>query len=249
MDATSPFTPLTLDYDWLRAFHVIIRDPDNWNTTTGNASFLDALARVCTGNQDANYAMQDLPCAALSISLLIADGIARRADLLGYASPPPSDTGGFDVGQFFINAELSTNFSKQQLQNTTLFTMIRTQLFVETAGYRFHGVTVILAMVVLLLHVALVLGHVCIVLMTQSWTSNAWSSLGELLALAVQSTPTGLLMNAGAGISKGATWKLRVFVRVAQDEERLKLVFSDKLSTRYNTNELQDVPKPECQYG
>jgi hypothetical protein len=183
-----------------------------------------------------------------------ADGVARWADPLGYVSVSAVNKSSLSLFSDAWTQTPSIVMGEQELQDTSRFTKIRTLAFVQTAGYIFNDFTVIIAMAVLLLHFVLVLGHVCVVLVGRPWTSNAWSSLGELLALAVQSTPTDLLMNTGAGIDQGATWKLGTCVREAQDEGRLELVFRDELLSGYGQEEgkaddLQILPKPDRKYG
>jgi hypothetical protein len=55
-------------------------------------------------------------------------------------------------------------------------------------------------------------------------TSSSWSSVGELVTLAINSNPTPRLQNTGAGVSRLDTWKEKVAVRVT-DGERLQMIF------------------------
>ena len=92
-------------------------------------------------------------------------------------------------------------------------------------GWGFRGIAVKLAMVVLLLHAVLALGHV-IFFVGGGKTFNSWSTTGEMLALAWNSNPTDHLRNTSAGIGRTATWQQIIPVR-EMDGERLELVLKD----------------------
>ncbi|KAL8756729.1 MAG: hypothetical protein Q9184_004402 [Pyrenodesmia sp. 2 TL-2023] len=79
-------------------------------------------------------------------------------------------------------------------------------------GWVLGGLTVRLANVALLLHALLSLGYATCTL----WSGRTFSiagSVGEAIALAVNSTPTDKLRNTCAGISSLKTWKKVVVVR------------------------------------
>ncbi len=78
---------------------------------------------------------------------------------------------------------------------------------------------------ILLLHAALAIIYVLFAL-SQKWTTNSWTNTMELLALAMNSTPTQRLSNTSAGIRKSVTWKEIVRIREV-DDTKLQLVFDD----------------------
>ncbi|RFU31052.1 hypothetical protein B7463_g5276, partial [Scytalidium lignicola] len=247
LNATALHTPLTLDADWLRAFNSSIWNPNPEDADTQYSGLLNMLSALCGTDM---FPGSMASCGAHSVAMFVADGMARWADSLEYLSSAASVV---NASYSSISSNVwapSAVMSEQELQDTSRFTKIPILAFQQTAGYRLNDFTLIIAMVVLLIHVALVLSHVCVILAGQSWTSNAWSGLGELLALAVRSIPTHLLMNTGAGIDRGATWKLRTCVRETRDEGRLELVFEEQ-SSEYKeetANGLYILPQPDRKY-
>ncbi|KAI1389503.1 uncharacterized protein F4822DRAFT_398597 [Hypoxylon trugodes] len=125
------------------------------------------------------------------------------------------------------NADMIPPLQEDDIEDTTSYTNIPTVISQQAYGFRLNNLTVIVAMVILLLHVTLVVVHILISLIGRPWSSNAWSRLGELLALAIQSESIKLLENTGAGISEARTWGLTAAVREIESENQLQLVISD----------------------
>ena len=90
-------------------------------------------------------------------------------------------------------------------------------------GYGMNTITKKFAAAVLLLQAVIALATV-VALALSKRISSSWSSVGELLALAINSNPTPRLQNTGAGVSRLDTWKEQVMVRVA-DGRQLQLIF------------------------
>lgn len=92
-------------------------------------------------------------------------------------------------------------------------------------GWGLRGTSVILANVALLLHAALCLGHA----MSSIWRRRTFflaSSIGEIIALAMNSSPAEKLRNTCAGVIFLNTWKKNVVVREVTDNH-LELLFED----------------------
>ncbi|KAK2611645.1 hypothetical protein N8I77_004975 [Diaporthe amygdali] len=61
-----------------------------------------------------------------------------------------------------------------------------------------------------------------------SWSSRAWTSLGEFLVLAIQSpTSPSVLDNTGGGVRSSSTWKARVSVQELQGGKRVGLTIEE----------------------
>jgi len=89
-------------------------------------------------------------------------------------------------------------------------------------GYSFDTTATLLSWAVLLLHLLLVLIHLITVIVNKGWSSGAWTQLGELIALAANSTPpeVPILKITGTGVDRWKTWRLRAFVREGRNEDR-----------------------------
>lgn len=153
-----------------------------------------------------------------------------------------------------INTTLTNTLEENDLLDADLYTNIPFVISKYAYGYRLDNLTVVLAMAVLLLHVALVLAHVLIGLLGSSWSSMAWSGLGELLALGIQSARTPLLENSGAGVSRSNIWRLKASVRELESEKRLQLVLceqphNDKRRQVCAGASMGILPKADQEYG
>jgi hypothetical protein len=89
-------------------------------------------------------------------------------------------------------------------------------------GYGMNTITKKIAAAVLLTQAVIALATV-VALALSKRISSSWSSVGELLALAINSNPTPRLQNTGAGISRLDTWKEKVMVRVVDGD--LQMIF------------------------
>ncbi len=79
-------------------------------------------------------------------------------------------------------------------------------------GWGFTGTPAKLSAVVLITHAIFALSQVAVVLV-KGRTPRSWQSMGELLALALNSQPSDRLQNTSAGIEKRDTWKENVRIR------------------------------------
>lgn len=91
--------------------------------------------------------------------------------------------------------------------------------------YSASGTTTRLAISVMLTYCALVLGHI-IYSAKSGVSSTAWDSAAELVALAINSTPTQILQNTCAGIVGRQAFKTPVRV-MATAPRHLELVFGE----------------------
>lgn len=84
-------------------------------------------------------------------------------------------------------------------------------------GYGLNSGTIWFSIIILLTHALLVVlyfGYSFIFwVRDEGWTSAAWGSIGELVALANLSPPATELNNSGAGINRSQTWMARLRIR------------------------------------
>ena len=116
--------------------------------------------------------------------------------------------------------------------------------------YNFQGISTKLAWAVLLLHLLLVLVHLVTLLAQGTWSSSAWSELGELVVLAANSAPNALLRNTGVRVKKWDIWRLTAFVREAAAGDRVELVLRDGVKTAQDDGDsMAEVPSSRRKYG
>lgn len=89
-------------------------------------------------------------------------------------------------------------------------------------GYGMNAITMRLAAAVLLLHVLVAVIHTAIVVYN-GWHSNAWGSLGDVIALALSSKPAEQFHGASAGMTTKEVWDETVRVR-KKPGDRMELV-------------------------
>lgn len=101
------------------------------------------------------------------------------------------------------------------------------QVDVNGYAYASQGATMILSCVVLLSYCVLAGIHSTFVLITRT-SSNAWDSVSEVTALAMQSQPTKVLKNTCAGIHTTRVFSNLVkVVRTGPQKDHLELDFGD----------------------
>ncbi|KAI0433478.1 hypothetical protein F5Y09DRAFT_351553 [Xylaria sp. FL1042] len=104
-------------------------------------------------------------------------------------------------------------------------------------AYGMRSGTIWFSIIILLIHVVLVVIHfsysfIFFFYQKDGWTSGAWGSIGELVALAITSPPAYELKNSGAGIDRSKTWMTRLRIREASlDPDRVELVVGNKRGT------------------
>ncbi|OTB15029.1 hypothetical protein K445DRAFT_367224 [Daldinia sp. EC12] len=255
VDTTSPQRQIiNLGMDWINSLNTVVPVIGNINDTE-NTNFFDYIASFCSG------AALRQTCQSVFLASFMVDAISRlqliyqnvyffdnvNGSGLGYneihSAPYIESTG----------SNMTPALQEDDIKDMSLYTNIPIVVSKQAYGFRLDNLTVILAMAILLLHVALVVAHILISLIGRPWSSNAWSGLGELLALAIQSNSTKLLENTGAGTSKADTWKLTATVREAESDNRLQLVISDEqndmVSPGVKGEKSEGIPKADWKYG
>lgn len=216
----------------------------------------DYIASFCS------MATSKQKCQAIFLASFLVDAISRSHHVhpsVYFSSNANGSGKGYEVmhstayNQGFNTTVIHT-LDEVDLLDADLYTNIPFVISKYVYGYRLDNLTVVLAMAVLLLHVALVLAHLLIGLLGSSWSSMAWSGLGELLALGIQSDRTPLLENSGAGISRPSIWRLKASVREHESEKRLQLVLreqphNDKRHQVSAGASMGLLPKADQEYG
>ncbi|KAM7215541.1 hypothetical protein V8F06_009107 [Rhypophila decipiens] len=95
------------------------------------------------------------------------------------------------------------------------YLLITAEYFVHASAYTFGEISTMVAWAILLAHLLLVLVHFVVVLVFRGWYTRVAGSLGALLALAVESMPSGLGYGNEGGSLDAGIWKTRAYVRDA----------------------------------
>lgn len=253
-DTSSKSRPvINLGMDWIESLNQLVPVIGNLDGG-GEVRFFDYIASFCS------LATLKQRCQSVFAASFLADAISRSQNVHPsvYLSKNGSDSGrdyhvihsaAYTQGS---NAAATRPLDADDLEDADLYTNIPFVISKYTYGYRLDNLTVVLAMAVLLLHMALVIVHVLIGLCGSSWSSMAWSGLGELLALGIQSDRTPLLKNTGAGISESSVWRLKTAIRELESEQRLQLVLQEQSNIRHQPGKgisMGLLPKADREYG
>ena len=174
---------------------------------------------------------EDTTSANIILAGLLANGLARigfNSQLQGElrtafnptlnASIPDGDywfSGRRDV--FTVDPEASRDWVKLRVDSS-----------VEGYGFGLEGIAPKLTVAVLLIYCALVVGHVCYAAIS-GVSSTSWDSITEMVALAVNSSPTIQLRNTCAGITQMGVFQLPMRIltskdAMGEDEDHLELI-------------------------
>jgi hypothetical protein len=191
--------------------------------------FVDALSRIgwnlqlldngTTGTYEIDPALRNLTHSLTVPSILVYNG----EELPSWSYKQQS---------FYVNEWTGGNHVWQQPLNTStnIFTL-QHLVYRYATGWKAEGYGAYISIVILMMHFAIAVGHTLFILLTGQ-TSEAWSSIPEMLTLAYNSEPrNGRVKNCGAGIQRIDTFRRKVKVGVfadGQDDERLEMVISDE---------------------
>jgi len=166
----------------------------------------------------ASYCREDSNCLAMVISIIL--GITTKST--NCAVTPCVPDGGWWKAE---NYTWARRRSYEQADRDGEFLRVNMEHKIWASGYGFQSgdYLTLLAFVVLLLHAVLAVGHVVLVLVG-GWSSEAWSALGELVVLALQSSSPRLLRTNSAGVKNISTWQLAASVREKRFEDGLEMV-------------------------
>jgi hypothetical protein len=182
-----------IDPSWAEVLNMV---PDG---DGANATQIQNLIRPLSGDTEFfGYVPQE--SWSFLLSIFLADALARVAPPGGANLQNPSR---IDALTYSRHADDWTG--------------VRFANFRYGYGYGVRGAVIKLAIAILLAHAALALVHT-IRAVSGGWSSTAWGSVEELIALAINSPPSRRLQNTCAGIGRLETWRavLRIRVRVLE---------------------------------
>ena len=207
---SSPPPQIFIEPSWADALNIV---PEGANTT-----LIRNLVRPISGDNGPLRPWPYRPQEAWSfmLSVLLTDALSR-------VTPPGGarlyNSSSLDRPAVDYVAQLSTGN----------WTQVRFDNFRYGYGYGLNGVLIKIAMVVLLAHASIALAHT-ITAVYGGWSSEAWGKVEELIALAINSSPSEGLQNTCAGIKSSETWGRMVRIRVRMHKEgvqpgHLEMVF------------------------
>ena len=171
--------------------------------------------------------------AEIILAAMVANGLARIGSsslLQGTLKEiiEPDQSIGFD-GNYWFAGKGNNVFQVDPLMAKD-WVKFRVSSTVEGYAYNTQGTTTKLAISFLLAYCLIAIAHI-IYAGISGMSSTCWDSIGEVTALAMNSTPTAALRNTCAGITELNIFKLPVRVLAFRDAEgdgeHLELVFGD----------------------
>jgi hypothetical protein len=187
-------------------------------------------------------------CRTSALALILADALAR----LHYRHPSYYQC---ENGPAWILCDRSTRkfASLTPLMDEGWLT-IRPEYHHYVYAYKSRGATTLLAFTVLFFHVATVMIYIAINLGRNWRPTRAWSELGELVVLALNSAPTELLKNTGIGVRNLKSWKYRATVKAVEPDGCLQLFLEGPGECTAEDEECQKQvrssrPQPDIKYG
>lgn len=216
-----------LTTDWLNTLTPDLGGGENWNTL---ASILSAMGLDNSTGLINHFGDVGITIATV-VSALVTDGMSRsgyerNGGLSGtvHDVEPLNYWPGPESWDPIIADKYKLPMAFYKDENTTEKTKIHWSVAVEGLGYRAEGTAYKLALSVLFLYLAIALSHTVWVLTTleskqSRGLSMAWSSLTELITLALKSTPpTTTLTNASSGVKRYRSFKEPIRIRTASPQ-------------------------------
>jgi hypothetical protein len=217
--------PLDIGIDWAQSLNLNLSE-----SLTSMESLLQiGYANVCESNTEFQLSDQYFES---TLAFALADGLAR----VGCGS----NLFILEDNNFFAaygESQIDENYDDPAQAMAALSNWTRLDIVFSRYGYGYgiSTVTKRFAAAVLLGQAAIALATVAALALSKR-ISSSWSSVGELVALAINSKPTPKLKNTGAGVSRLDTWKEKVMVRAT--DERLQMIFE-------GDGRLSDYSKPD----
>ena len=219
-----PQRPIVVTEDWALYLNPTI---NHLNTTVFNN-----LMGLDPGS---GSILHRLTTTEMILADMVANGLARigsASQLQGFPRQitNPDHSIGLD-GNYWFAGKGKNVFQVNPAESNKDWLRFRVSSFINGYSYNIHGTSTKLAVCLLLIYCLLAIIHI-IYAGISGISSTCWDSIGEVTALAVNSTSTEALRNTCAGITEMAIFKLPVRVLAFRDEvgegEHLELVF-DKL--------------------
>lgn len=182
------------------------------------------LIPIVTSLSPTSGASQPQDPFGIAVTSLVADAMARSGMskaifLKANFSSQSLGPWGASIWKYDFRDILSFNGSEIDLGN---YTPVNIRQWRNGYSYSLQGSTRRLALAILLIHILFALIHSTLLLWI-GWSCNILKSLYEVVALAINSSPTPILENTCAGITRLDTYKHIVKVREVF-EQHLSLV-------------------------
>ena len=216
-----PQRPIIVTEDWASYLNPSIK---YLNTTVINELM----------TQDPGSIQHQRDKAQIILAEMVANGLSRigsTSQLQGTVKQvtEPDQSIGLDGNYWF--AGKGNNVFQVDPDESKDWVKFRVSTTVNGYAYNTHGVAPKVAICLLLLYCLVALIHI-IYAGISGISSTCWDSIGEVTALAMNSTPTVALRNTCAGITELNIFKLPVRVLAFRDEEgdgeHLELVFGNQ---------------------
>jgi hypothetical protein len=192
-----------------------------------------------------------LNLVAAGMGMMIADGLARLSwsdQMVALVS----DNQSYSLQNWGNNASLDTTRMAPNINPDWL--KMNFASYRQGWSYSLSGITIKLALCVLLLHLAIAVIHTIVVVFSRDvWTTKSWTSMGELLVLAINSDRTEKFQNTCAGINRSRTWRNKLKIREVE-QGHLGLVvddhgYSNEVERIGSMNEEKPKAVPGRRYG
>lgn len=165
-----------------------------------------------------------LNLVAAGIGMMVTDGLARLSWSDQLVALVSNNQGNF-LQNWGTNASLDA--TRIALNINPDWLELNFASYRQGWSYSLSGVTIKLALGVLVLHLATAVIHTVIVVGSRdAWTTKSWRSMGELLVLAINSDRSEKLQNTCAGIDSSRTWRKKLKIREIE-QGHLGLVVDD----------------------
>ncbi len=205
-----------LGIDWLNTLTPQLAYTSYWNTLS---STITAMGLDNSTGLVASWEHVGILLAA-AVSTVVVDGMSRTgyekngglrsntsAPLATNATPSSESWDPLLAGSYVLP------YARDDDGNATNRFEMYWSVAVTGLGYRADSVAYYLALIVLLAHAVFAIGHIIWVFWTRD-TSTAWSSLTDLIVLALKSTPPdATLDNSSVGVERYKTFREPIYIR------------------------------------
>ncbi len=215
-----PQRPVTLTEEWTRYLNpsILHLNTTIFNNLMGQNLFLPPQPKVQT---------------EMILAGMVANGLSRigsKSQLQGTVKQVTHPDGSIGPdGNYWFAGKGNNVFDVDPVESKD-WVKFRVSSTVEGYAYNTHGATPKIAICLLLIYCLFALLHI-IYAGISGISSTCWDSIGEVTALAMNSTPTAALRNTCAGITELNIFKLPVRVLTFRDAEgdgeHLELVFGN----------------------
>lgn len=223
--ASDSWPPINIDPGWAVYLNPILGSGKStvFQLMAASAGIQDSSA---LRGPDRGYAVESI------LTLMVANGLARTnfnksiiGELDGWDLDSESPTCGKWYNQMMpLHGSMGSGGSIYSVNATMQNEATKLTMYAEVSGYAYSpkGFTTVLSIGILLLYSCIAFSHWGYMIWVRE-SSDSWQSSAEIAALAMNSHPTHLLQNTGAGVETSRTFKHRV--RVVSVGGRVELSF------------------------